>query len=202
MRKFYWIAFLCLIIVLGFTTQFFVRRANEPVQPKTKHTQKIEPLQNIDNRVTKKPFGIFITKENSPVQPERFSGYHTGTDFETTAEEANSEVPFYAVCDGKILQKRAASGYGGVLVQTCQIQSQDVTVIYGHVSLKSINKNIGDNLTAGDKIGILGQPPDETDGERKHLHLGIHKGTAVNILGYAQSLSALVNWLDYEKITK
>ena len=33
-------------------------------------------------RITKKPFGIFITTQNSPVQPERFSGYHTGVDVE------------------------------------------------------------------------------------------------------------------------
>jgi hypothetical protein len=30
----------------------------------------------------KKPFGIYITPENSPVQPENFTGYHTGIDVE------------------------------------------------------------------------------------------------------------------------
>ncbi|MDP1845177.1 MAG: hypothetical protein Q8L09_00330 [Candidatus Moranbacteria bacterium] len=36
----------------------------------------------------------------------------------------------------------------------------------------------------------------ETDGERKHLHLGIHKGAGVNILGYVQSKAELSGWLD------
>lgn len=40
------------------------------------------PLTDAAARITKKPFGIFITPQNSPVQPERFSGFHTGTDFE------------------------------------------------------------------------------------------------------------------------
>jgi hypothetical protein len=42
----------------------------------------------------------------------------------------------------------------------------------------------------------------ETDGERKHLHLGIHKGTAINILGYVQNSSELNNWVDITKYLK
>src|SRR4030067_1140465 len=40
------------------------------------------PINRADERVTKKPFGIFITPQNSPIQPEKFSGFHTGADFE------------------------------------------------------------------------------------------------------------------------
>jgi murein DD-endopeptidase MepM/ murein hydrolase activator NlpD len=163
-------------------------------------SQVVAPLAQSASRVTKKPFGIYITPQNSPVQPERFSGYHTGVDFETFPNEQNIDVPFYAICAGKILVKRTATGYGGVFVQSCTINNQMVTVIYGHVSLKSIAKNVGDSLVQDEKIGYLGQPPTETDGERKHLHLGIHKGTTVNILGYVQSQSDLAGWLAYQKI--
>src|SRR5690348_16155292 len=70
-----------------------------PPAPKT----LTDPISNAAARVTKKPFGIYVTPQNSPVQPERFTGFHTGTDFETTPTEANSLVPFFAICSGKIL---------------------------------------------------------------------------------------------------
>ena len=162
--------------------------------------QVVSPIGQADQRVTKKPFGIYITPKTSPVQPEKFTGYHTGTDLETFPSEANSNVPFFAVCSGKVLVKRVATGYGGVFVQSCTINNQSVTVIYGHVSLKSIEKNIGGSLSQGEQIGFLGHSPDETDGERKHLHLGIHIGTAVSILGYVQKQSDLSGWMDFQKL--
>ena len=36
----------------------------------------------------------------------------------------------------------------------------------------------------------------ETDGERKHLHLGIHKGTAVDISGYVANAAQLKPWIN------
>jgi len=155
------------------------------------------PLDRAAERVTKKPFGIYITPQNSPVQPERFQGYHTGTDFEIFPEELDADVPVRTICPGKIAVKRFASGYGGVLVQNCTLDNQPITVVYGHLKLASISKNTGDQLDAGEEIGILGRAySPETDGERKHLHLGIHKGTSINILGYVQNKNELSGWVD------
>lgn len=146
-------------------------------------------------RVTKKPFGLYVSPGNSPVSPERFAGFHTGTDFETTAAEADIDVPVPAFCDGTLLVNRTASGYGGVAVQSCVLDGQTVTVIYGHLKQPSIVP-IGTILKKGDRVGILGKGfSSETDGERKHLHLGAHKGTAINITGYASS-GELYNWLN------
>src|SRR4051812_39576346 len=64
------------------------------------------PISNGADRVTKKYFGTYVTPANSPVQPEKFKGYHTGIDFETTPEEQNVEVPILAACDGKLLLKK------------------------------------------------------------------------------------------------
>jgi len=161
------------------------------------------PITNWQARATKKPFGIYITPQNSPVQPEKFFGYHTGVDFETFLDEQNIDVPIYAVCDGKLLQKRTATGYGGIAVLACKLNGQDVTIIYGHVRLSSVSVNVGDLLKAGDKLAVLGTGFSvENDGERKHLHLGIHKGTAINILGYAQNQAELSNWIDVIKYLK
>lgn len=155
------------------------------------------PIANAKGRITKKPFGIFVSPQNSPVSPEKFTGYHTGVDFETFPNKENGDVPIYAICDGKLLEKRTASGYGGVAVESCILNGQPVTVIYGHLKLASIEINSGATFKRGDKIGILGKGYSiETDGEREHLHLGIHKGTAINILGYVQKSSDLSSWLD------
>lgn len=154
-------------------------------------------ISRISERVTKKPFGIFITPQDSPVQPERFRGYHTGTDFETFSQEKDSDVPIYAITDGKILLKKSASGYGGVLVESGTYGNSPITIIYGHLSLTSINKKVGDSLAKGEQIGVLGKGyGPETDGERKHLHLGIHLGKEINILGYVPDKETLKDWID------
>ena len=161
------------------------------------------PLDHALDRVTKKPFGIFITPKTSPVQPEKFRGYHTGTDFETTSEEATSTVSVHAICTGTLLQKRTVSGYGGVAIQSCTINNQRVTVLYGHLKLTSIAMHTGTKLNAGQIFAALGKGySKETDGERKHLHLGIHKGTTINVAGYVQNKSSLKNWIDPMSVLK
>ncbi len=161
-------------------------------QEKTKFAP---PLDRANERITKKKFGQFITPQNSPVQPEKFFGYHTGTDFEIFPEELNTEVSVYAVCNGKVREKRYATGYGGLLIQNCELDSGPVTIVYGHLKLASINKVPGETLGVGELIGILGtNKSTETSGERKHLHLGVHKGTAINVLGYVQTEENLSGW--------
>ncbi len=160
-------------------------------------TVAISPVSRASERVTKKPFGIYITQKNSPVQPEKFTGYHTGADFEIFADELKTNVSVKAICSGVLKLKQWASGYGGVVVQSCELASQPVTVIYGHIKLSSISAKVGEKLEVGKILGILGNAySTETDGERKHLHLGIHKGTAINIRGYVSAKSALSGWLN------
>jgi murein DD-endopeptidase MepM/ murein hydrolase activator NlpD len=157
----------------------------------------VPPISRAAERVTKKPFGIHITKMGSPVQPERFSGYHTGVDFEIFSEEADSDVAVSTVCPGELLVKRSVSGYGGIAVQSCIADGKPITVVYGHLRLSSIAATVGETLKAGDFLGTLGTGNSaETDGERKHLHLGVHKGTSTNILGYVRSKGQLSEWID------
>ena len=155
------------------------------------------PLDRSAERVTKKPFGIYTEPKSSPVQPENFSGYHTGIDFEIFPHEENSEVTVRSVCSGNLLVKRYASGYGGVAVQQCNLNHEPITVVYGHLKSDSVTMSIGDFIEVGQPIGILGKGfSQETDGERKHLHLGFHKGDRVSILGYVRDKSQLDEWID------
>lgn len=175
---------------------------NIPLTPKpviaTEEQETIQiPISNALDRITKKPFGIKVSPNNSPVTPEKFSGYHTGVDFETFANEQDTDVNIYAICNGEIILKRFVSGYGGAVVQKCVLNETDFTVIYGHLKLSSITPELNKKLNRGDQIGILGKGySTETDGERKHLHLGIHKGNEINLLGYVNSQDLLNNWIN------
>ena len=161
----------------------------------------VAPLSEASSRVTKKPFGIFVKPGASPVNPERFTGYHTATDFEILPGESDLDVAVVAVCSGKILRKETAQGYGGMVVTSCTIGDQPVTVVYGHIRLSAVQENIGDTLTQGKQFTVLGTGySQETGSERKHLHLGIHKGASVDTRGYVSDQSQLSNWLDYQKL--
>ncbi|MFA6215625.1 MAG: M23 family metallopeptidase [Patescibacteria group bacterium] len=168
--------------------------------PKDTETVK-EPIKDASSRVTKKPFGLKVSPSNSPVQPERFSGYHTGVDFETFSGEADSVVAIKAACSGTVIYKQRVSGYGGVFIQSCELETKPVTVLYGHLAISSISLKIGDKVAAGELIGNLGQGfSAETDGERKHLHLGIHQGKNIDLRGYVQKPEELSQWLDITKL--
>jgi len=207
---------ICLILVLIlflFLPKFLrapeeaVNSLNTPVNESADKTQAtiainkdenfVFPISNALERVTKKSFGTYVTPENSPVQPERFTGFHTGVDFETFPSEQNTDVSISAICDGKLILKKQATGYGGVAVESCFLNNKPVTVIYGHLRLSSIKAETGQSLKARDFLGFLGREySSETDGERKHLHLGIHLGGSVNILGYVQNKNDLKDWVD------
>lgn len=158
-----------------------------------------EPIESAKSRVTKKPFGIYITPQNSPVQPERFTGYHTGTDFEIMPDEADKDVLVFALCTGKIRIKEVISGYGGVVVQDCIIGDSQVTVLYGHLDIRN-TPDVGREVKSGERLGVLAPQESElSGGERKHLHLGIHRGANVDFRGYVQNESELNSWIDAKK---
>ncbi len=155
------------------------------------------PLKNMRDRVILKSFGMMITPQNSPVSPERFHGYHTGVDLEVSEDEKEIRVPVYAVCDGAMIAKERVGGYGGVVVQECVLQDIKMRVIYGHLSLGSIGSNVSDHIMRGEQIGILGSGySEETDFERKHLHLSFYVKDQRDMRGYVQDQNELSQWVD------
>lgn len=158
-----------------------------------------EPLPNASHRATPLHFGLQVSPkpdENPIDPPERFSGYHAATDYEVSAGEVDGDVPVYAICDGEVAFSGFAGGYGGLVVQRCVIQGALATVLYGHLQIASLPEE-GAELEAGDAIGLLGAARSyDTDGNRKHLHLGIHKGRRLDVRGYVQSQAELAEYLD------
>ena len=159
------------------------------------------PISDAPARITKLFFGLYVSPQHSPVNSKRFIGYHTGVDFETTPAEADLPVTISTICAGNLIVKRYASGYGGVAVQSCLYQGHPITVIYGHLKLSSITAPLNKPLAQGATLGVLGKGQSkETDGERKHLHLSIHRGYLINILGYVQRAKELSGWIDPQTI--
>lgn len=155
------------------------------------------PMDQAKKRITKKTFGLYVTPETSPVQPDKFRGFHAGVDWEVFADELDKDVPVKAVCSGNLRMKKMASGYGGVAVQDCKLGGELITVIYGHMKLASISLKVGEPISAGEKIGLLGADKSvETDGRRKHLHLAFHQGEKINIKGYLEKKQDLDEWID------
>ncbi|MBU1119228.1 M23 family metallopeptidase [Patescibacteria group bacterium] len=152
------------------------------------------PVDEFDARITKKPFGIFITPSNSPVQSERFSGYHTGVDVEY--DDVSEDVSVNAIADGTVVFSGWVNGYGGVTVLQHMIDGQSVQAVYGHLDPDSLLTE-GTTVKEGESIGVLGEGgTSETDSERKHLHFALYSGNDLNLRGYVQSEGELEKWID------
>ncbi len=166
-------------------------------------SQFTNPIQNFTTNQTKKTFGQFITAENSPIQPERFGGFHTGVDIETDSDQINQDIPIFAVKDSEVIYLGFVSGYGGVIILQGNINNQPATFLYGHIKLSSVNLSVGDQVKKGQQIALLGTGySNETDNERKHLHFSIHKGSDIELRGYVNNQSELDNWYNPNVIIK
>lgn len=158
-----------------------------------------EPLPNAAHRATPLHFGLHVTADPSdnPIDPpERFSGYHAALDFEISEGEVDGDVPVFALCAGKIVYSGFAGGYGGLIIQRCTINKQAVTVLYGHLKISSLAPD-GMRLKPGQSIALLGaNKSHDTDQNRKHLHLGIHKGKSLDLRGYVQTEEELSGYID------
>lgn len=155
------------------------------------------PMVDFISRVTKKPFGIHITPSTSPIQPEQFSGYHTGADAEMTAAEADLDLAVKSVAAGTVLFAGRVDGYGGVIVIRHTINDEPLLSLYGHLRISSFTVKAGSGVKQGQQLAVLGTGfTSETDGERKHLHFGLIRGTTITYRGYVERESELDAWVD------
>lgn len=157
------------------------------------------PINRARSRPTALRFGMYVTPDpqHNPIDPpERFIGYHVGLDFELFGDETDQAVPVFAICNGSVLYSGFAKGYGGLLVQRCEIGGERVTILYGH--LDTTDSPPEDTvLSTGQQIGILAPPySKESDGNRKHLHLGIRRGEVSDFRGYVQDPKEMALFVD------
>lgn len=158
------------------------------------------PLDRVQEREKLLTFGLFVTPDlaTNPIDPpERFIGYHSGLDLEIFEDEIDKVVVVRAICDGEVRLASVAEGYGGLFVQSCNLDNQEASVFYGHLDPNSFKFKEGDFVKRGMVIGELGDHKTAESGDnRKHLHIGIHKGDAIEYLGYVQEEKDLENFMN------
>lgn len=150
------------------------------------------------SRVTFRWFGKLVSAgEVAPDCGQSFSGYHNADDLEVTSTEKQQPVPVYAIANGRIRQISNVNGYGGLLIMEANLEGQPVTLNYGHIDINSASVRVGDTISAGQQLALLGQGCSaQTDGERKHLHFAIHKSTEIDVRGYLPTQVALNSWIN------
>ena len=147
------------------------------------------PVRNFYKNQSLNLFGTYNTG--------KFTGFHTGVDIEVSSDDLYAEVPVYSFYDGVVRKVEWASGYGGVVIIEHNLGQIDLMGIYGHLRLKGVAIKEGERVTSGAVIGYLGNGyTNETDGERKHLHFGLYKGSVADIRGYVTDKKDLDAWLD------
>ena len=168
------------------------------IPPASVQTLLSWPLSQGKERAKVLTFGLYVTPATSPLpKPEKWVGYHTALDLEILPGEENTDVPVLSACDGKIVFAGPVNGYGSAIIQSCRIQGQPVTVLYGHLSGSSINVRVGDFISAGTRLALLGKAYSSENGNvRKHLHFEIHKGNMIEFRGYVPKKTDLQNFID------
>jgi len=94
------------------------------------------------------------------------SSQHKGTDFTPGAG-----APITAVADGVVSLKTTSSwGFGYHVYIDHVINGQKITTVYAHMQLGSSDLEVGDVVSAGDFVGLVGQTGAATG---PHLHLEV-----------------------------
>ena len=145
------------------------------------------PIDEYEQRRSFKGFGEYID--------DRFIGYHVADDIEYT--DVQGDVPVYAIADGEVVYINWVSGYGGLLIVRHIVDDVAYRALYGHIDPNSVALSVGDQVTMGQQVALLGdESPQETDGERKHLHFGLHQGDEHRVQGYEATTAGVATWIN------
>lgn len=193
MRKI--VIILGILLVIGFILSED-NRVDEPIEEVVNIQDAQEEQINIQEEelafvlpmdeylITYKGFGEYFE--------DRFRGYHIGEDVEVRDPE-DPNIPVYAIASGSVLHVGGVSGYGGVML----IDHDGVVAIYGHLDVGETELQVGDEVSKGEQIGVLGEgETDETDGERTHLHFALYAGENMKFQGYELDEGEISEWIN------
>lgn len=115
---------------------------------------------------------------------------HEGIDIAAQQRDSKGEStdPVNASRSGKVVyinKNVAASNYGRYVVLTHELQGLPVYTLYAHLRSVRDDLKVGDKLSAGDSLGVLGRSANTRDGiskARAHLHfeIGVQYNTRFN----------------------
>jgi len=110
------------------------------------------------------------------------STFHRGTDF-----NPGLGTPIAAIADGTVTEVGNPSGELGVyaIIQH-NIDGVEVSSVYGHMEIGSMHVAVGQTVTRGQLVGLVGDTGESTG---PHLHFGIlnASGTPINPLSWIRA---------------
>lgn len=114
----------------------------------------------------------FIYPTNCPVtspfnDPSRTN--HFGVDFACSGDNN----PIVASASGTVTRSDVSTSYGEVIFILHNINGQEYETVYAHMQTGSRTVNLGDTVTQGQTIGIMGNTGESTG---QHLHFELHVG--------------------------
>jgi hypothetical protein len=100
------------------------------------------------------------------IAPCRYcSSYHRGVDF-----VPGRGAPTYAMADGIVTQSEFSGGYGQHVYIEHQVNGQSVLTVYAHLQKDSSPLRVGDRVSVGDFVGLVGSTGTSTGA---HLHFEV-----------------------------
>ncbi len=124
--------------------------------------------------------------------------YHMGVD---AGAEFEPGEPVYAVADGIVREAEERSQFGlVVLIEHFPSDGSSNVSLYGHLRPSDVRVTVGQIVSAGDIIGVLGSES-ENGGWTPHLHFGIHKAAYTGdwvYYGHVRDPEAVSSWHDPE----
>lgn len=94
---------------------------------------------------------------------------HLGQDISTGAPD----TPIFAWYGGTVTQAGPANGFGNWIVIEHDVDGEALTTVYGHMYDDGVLVNEGDEVKAGEKIGIEGSMGQSSG---PHVHFEVHEG--------------------------
>ncbi len=94
------------------------------------------------------------------------STYHTGLDF-----VPGFGTPIYAIASGTVSYSAFEGGFGNHMIIDSDVDGLKFQTLYGHMKAGSTKLKVGETVTVGDVIGLVGATGQVT---APHLHLEIH----------------------------
>jgi murein DD-endopeptidase MepM/ murein hydrolase activator NlpD len=123
------------------------------------------------------------TQVTSPFGPreapcEGCSTFHKGVDIAPGAG-----TPVMSIADGVVITATDAGGGLGTMAEVQHnVDGQVITSVYGHMLLGSLDVAVGDAVSAGEQLGLVGSTGQSTG---PHLHLELFPEDQVRIDAYA-----------------
>jgi murein DD-endopeptidase MepM/ murein hydrolase activator NlpD len=124
--------------------------------------------------------------------------FHMGVD---AGYDLPAGTPVYAVADGIVREAQERTQFGlVVLIEHFPDDSSANVSLYGHLDPTDVRVTPGEQVSAGDVIGVLGTE-ENNGGWGVHLHFGIHKAAYTGdwvYYGHVRDAATAEGWYDPE----